>query len=61
MTNARTLSQCAAAALTSVVVAISGCSETTLPDEPRLRPVRYLMVSDDSVVRDRSFSGICEH
>ena len=43
------------AVLTSILIA--ACAESQLPDEPRLRPVRYLMVSDDSVVRDRSFSG----
>ena len=57
MTNARLMSNWAVAAMTLVVVAVSGCTETQLPDEPRLRPVRYLMVTDDSVVRDRSFSG----
>lgn len=39
------------------LMAAAGCSESELPNEPRLRPVRYLLVSDDSVVRDRSFSG----
>ncbi len=34
------------------------CGEAEAPHEERLRPVRYLTVSDDSVVRDRNFSGI---
>lgn len=40
-----------------IVLILGGCGRTDLPDEPRLRPVRFILVSDDSVVRDRSFSG----
>ncbi|MBT8077028.1 MAG: efflux RND transporter periplasmic adaptor subunit [Gammaproteobacteria bacterium] len=56
MTDASLTTRYAAAAAL-LVVAISGCSESSLPDEPRLRPVRYLTVTDDSIVRDRSLSG----
>ena len=41
----------------TVIVFIAGCGQADLPEEPRLRPVRYLLVSSDSVVRERSFSG----
>ncbi len=33
------------------------CERAAPPEEPRLRPVRFVMVSDDSGARDRSFSG----
>jgi len=39
-------------------VVLSGCSEEQQPTEPRLRPVKYLTVSDEGATRDRSFSGI---
>ncbi len=49
--------------LTIVVVcaALSGlasCSREQLPAEERLRPVRYVQVSDDTLVRDRDFPGV---
>ena len=49
--------------LTIVVVcaALSGlasCSREDAPAEERLRPVRYVQVSDDTLVRDRNFSGV---
>ena len=49
--------------LTFVVMcaALSGlasCSRDDAPAEGRLRPVRYVQVSDDTLVRDRNFSGV---
>ncbi len=49
--------------LTLVVMcaALSGlasCSREDAPAEERLRPVRYVQVSDDTLVRDRNFSGV---
>jgi RND family efflux transporter MFP subunit len=37
---------------------LSACGKPDDAVEERLRPVRYVTVSDDSVFRDRSFSGI---
>lgn len=42
--------------LVSLLV-VGACGETDTPVEEQLRPVRYITVSDDSVFRDRSFSG----
>jgi RND family efflux transporter MFP subunit len=36
---------------------VLACDRETPLDEPRLRPVRFMLVSDDSGARDRSFSG----
>jgi multidrug efflux system membrane fusion protein len=36
---------------------LAGCGNDDAPIEEQLRPVRYITVSDDSVFRDRSFSG----
>ena len=36
---------------------LASCDRAAPPEEPRLRPVRFVMVSDDSGARDRSFSG----
>lgn len=36
---------------------LCSCDRAAAPDEPRLRPVRFMLVSDDSGARDRSFSG----
>ena len=36
---------------------VAGCGESSAPVEERLRPVRFITVSDDSVFRDRSFPG----
>ncbi len=44
-------------ALLLFVVALPGCGDSDQPAEERLRPVRFVTVSDDSVSRDRSFSG----
>ena len=37
---------------------IGGCGQSDVPPEERLRPVRFITVSDANVFRDRSFSGI---
>ncbi len=42
--------------LVSLLV-IGACGKADAPIEERLRPVRYITVSDGSVFRDRSFSG----
>jgi len=48
---------------TSYVILLTGllcltaCGKTDAPIEERLRPVRYITVTDDSVFRDRRFSG----
>lgn len=49
-------SRCNVAVLVSLLV-IGACGQVDGPSEERLRPVRYISVSDDSVFRDRSFSG----
>ncbi len=38
-------------------IAVAGCGKSDEAVEERLRPVRVISVSDDSVFRDRSFSG----
>ena len=43
--------------LLASALAISACGKPDAPMEERLRPVRTISVSDDSVFRDRSFSG----
>ena len=50
-------SRCISATV-AVLLFLSACGESDAPSEERLRPVRYITVSDDSVFRDRSFSGI---
>ena len=50
--------QCSAiATLLAFVLAITGCDSDNELTEEKLRPVRYITVSDDSAFRDRSFSG----
>ena len=44
--------------LLSSFLLVAACEKNTGPMEERLRPVRFITVSDDSVFRDRSFSGI---
>ena len=39
------------------LLVLGACGKTDAPIEEQLRPVRYITVSDDSVFRDRSFSG----
>lgn len=41
----------------SAVVLLTGCQGSEMPTEHPLRPVRYLIVSDEPVGRNRSFSG----
>jgi len=38
-------------------VVISACGQAEGPAERALRPVRYIVVADDAIGRDRSFSG----
>jgi RND family efflux transporter MFP subunit len=45
------------AATAVLLTVLSACDTTEPPEEPRLRPVRYLLVSGISAARDRSFSG----
>lgn len=47
---------CNAMVVISLLV-LGACGKTDAPIEEQLRPVRYITVSDDSVFRDRSFSG----
>ncbi len=44
-------------ALATVFLFLHACDSAAPPDEPRLRPVRYVTVSGESGARDRSFSG----
>ena len=44
-------------ALVGTSIVLAGCSETEEVFEERLRPVRYLVVADDTPGRDRSFTG----
>ncbi len=44
-------------AMAIAFVFLSACDRAAPPEEPRLRPVRFVMVSDESGARDRSFSG----
>lgn len=46
-----------ASALIATVLLVGACTETAEIEDERLRPVRYIVVHDDSVFRDRSFSG----
>lgn len=40
-----------------MLLLIGACGQDSEPEAVRLRPVRYLVVTDDSVARDRNFSG----
>ena len=42
----------------AAILVVGACGKADAPIEEQLRPVRYITVSDDSVFRDRSFSGI---
>lgn len=44
-------------ALATLLLFLHACDSAAPPDEPRLRPVRYVTVSDESGARNRSFSG----
>lgn len=41
----------------SAAFLVSGCGQSDEAIEERLRPVRYITVSEDSLFRDRSFTG----
>ncbi|MCH9693530.1 MAG: efflux RND transporter periplasmic adaptor subunit [Gammaproteobacteria bacterium] len=41
----------------AAVVSLSGCGQADEEMPERLRPVRFITVNDDSVFRDRNFSG----
>lgn len=41
----------------AMIFTVVSCDKSVAPTEERLRPVRYITVSDDSAFRDRSFSG----
>ena len=43
--------------LLATVLILSACGQSGAPTERGLRPVRYLVVADDAIGRDRSFSG----
>lgn len=47
----------AALAVSIALLLLSACDRAAPPEEPRLRPVRFMLVSDDSGGRERSFSG----
>jgi RND family efflux transporter MFP subunit len=47
-----------ATALATLALLFAGCGGPDAPMEERLRPVRYITVSDQSPFRDRTFSGI---
>jgi len=44
-------------AMAVALLITAACDRAAPPEEPRLRPVRYIIVSDESGARDRSFSG----
>jgi len=45
------------AACVATVFLVAACGDKHEQQDERLRPVRYIAVADDSVFRDRSFSG----
>ena len=47
----------AALAVSIALLLLTACDRATPPEEPRLRPVRFMLVSDDSGGRERSLSG----
>lgn len=51
--------QCALPALFMSIslFSLTSCDRPAPPEEPRLRPVRFMLVSDESGARERSFSG----
>lgn len=46
------------AVLCTALSGLSSCNREEVPTEERLRPVRFVLVSDDTLVRDRSFPGV---
>jgi RND family efflux transporter MFP subunit len=57
MMNFRTCNAFSLLSLLVTLFVVGACGKADAPIEERLRPVRYITVSDDSVFRDRSFSG----
>jgi len=46
------------AILCAALSGLTSCSREEAPAEERLRPVRFVLVSDDTLVRDRKFPGV---
>ena len=46
------------AVLCTALSGLTSCSREEAPAEEFLRPVRYVLVSDDTLVRDRNFPGV---
>jgi len=46
------------AILCAALSGLTSCSREEAPAEERLRPVRFVLVSDDTLVRDRNFPGV---
>ena len=46
------------AVLCTALSGLTSCSREEVPVDERLRPVRYVLVSDDTLVRDRNFPGV---
>ncbi len=44
--------------LSTASIGLTSCNREEAPPEERLRPVRYVLVSDDTLVRDRNFPGV---
>jgi len=44
--------------LVAILSGVVSCSPDEAPVKERLRPVRYITVTDESLVRDRNFSGL---
>ncbi len=44
-------------ALCALSTMFTACDRAAPPDEPRLRPIRFILVSGESGARERSFSG----
>jgi len=44
--------------LCAALSGMTSCSREEAPAEERLRPVRFVLVSDDTLVRDRNFPGV---
>ena len=40
-----------------LLLLVQACDRAAPPDKPRLRPVRYIVVTNESGARDRSFTG----
>jgi membrane fusion protein, multidrug efflux system len=44
--------------LCAALSSLTSCSRVEAPADERLRPVRFVLVSDDTLVRDRNFPGV---